>query len=186
MPFSPALSFSADFFAYLLIGSLIIPSSVFVIPINCDNSSRLAFISLFSISLTISLSLSPLLVEAQRPQPVHSHSLAILPRYLAVHQTMAPYPLPFKSNKLILYLRYNHQHERVTMKVAPQSFNLVAGSRAVTMLAAAPVELRAVPLETQFSRREAKDDRVRQKPPRQLGTSAEITMIRENTWKLRQ
>ena len=126
-------------------GPLIIHSSVFVIPISCGSSSRLAFISLFSISLTISLSLSPLLAEAQRPLPVHSHSLAILPRHLAVHQAMAPYPLPFKSNKLMPYLRYKRQHVRVTVKVAPPSFNLVAGSRAVTMLAAAPVELRGWP-----------------------------------------
>ena len=49
---------------------------------------------------------------------------------------------------------------RVSVKVAPPSFNLVAGSHAVTMLAAAPVELRAVLLEAQFSRtrREAKEE----------------------------
>jgi hypothetical protein len=46
------------------------------------------------------------------------------------------------------------------MKVAPQSFNLVAGSRAVTVLAAAHEELRAVPLGAQISRtrREAKEE----------------------------
>ena len=45
----------------------------------------------------LSLLLMPLLAEAQRPQPVHSHCLAILPRHLADHPSMAPYSLPFKS-----------------------------------------------------------------------------------------
>jgi len=47
-PFSPALSFSAAFFAALLIDPLINPGSVFSIGSICGSSSILAFIPFFS------------------------------------------------------------------------------------------------------------------------------------------